>query len=164
MLFSNKHLLIRIWIVMFAVWSLGSQPFWLATRMCRSRMESWKDNIRKISRDPVKHQHWLQEKETVRKEKFPHYFCCSWSTKIFRLFLTSVSTHCLLKQKKFICHILSLSVQIFHGQLAGCFSTLTRNRHHGDNCITIWSLQGIRRRTKVAFFSGGSGYLLLPLN
>ena len=79
---------------MFAVWSLGSQPFWLATRMCRSRMESWIDNIRKISRDPVKHQHRLQDKKLCEKKNSPIIFAVLGQQKIFRLFLTSVSTHC----------------------------------------------------------------------
>ena len=81
--FFNKYFLIRIWIVMFAVWSLGSQPFWLATRMCRSRMESWKDNIRKISRDPVKHQHWLQDKKLCEKKNSPIIFAVLGQQKYF---------------------------------------------------------------------------------
>ena len=69
--------------MMFAVWSLGSQPFWLATRMCRSRMESWKDNIRKISRDPVKHQHWLQDKKLCEKKNSPIIFAVLGQQKYF---------------------------------------------------------------------------------
>ena len=81
--FLKKYFLIRIWIVMFAVWSLGSQPFWLATRMCRSRMESWKDNIRKISRDPVKHQHRLQDKKLCEKKNSPIIFAVLGQQKYF---------------------------------------------------------------------------------
>ena len=68
---------------MFAVWSLGSRPFWLATRMCRSRMESWKDNIRKISRNPVKHQHWLQDKKLCEKKNSPTIFAVLGQQKYF---------------------------------------------------------------------------------
>ena len=55
----------------------------MATRMCRSRMESWKDNIRKISRDPVKHQHWLQDKKLCEKKNSPIIFTVLGQQKYF---------------------------------------------------------------------------------